>query len=66
MKVYIVAMAVLASACGACNVDNADSPANTVTIGDTTTTDPQPLETDAGLMPGSIDTAAVLADTSNI
>lgn len=66
MKAYIAAIALLAGSFTACNVDNADSPANTVTIGDTTTTDPQPLEVDAGVMPGSIDTAAVLADTSNL
>lgn len=55
---FVTALAAVAIT--SCNVDNADSPANTVTEADTTTTNPQGLTFDAGGMdPAAVDTMAL-------
>ena len=41
---------------GACNLDNADNPSNSVSTADTTTTAPDPMETDPVLVPFEVDT----------
>ncbi|RYD57954.1 MAG: hypothetical protein EOP56_06685 [Sphingobacteriales bacterium] len=68
MKFKVILFAAVMATLGfaSCNVDNADSPANTVTQADTTTTDPQGLELEPGLNPAALDTAAILAaDSTN-
>jgi hypothetical protein len=65
IKLFFVA-AFAAFAIASCNVDNADSPANTVTQADTTTTDPQGLTFEGGAMdPAAVDTMALDSATNH-
>lgn len=57
---YCLALLFVTFVAISCNVDNADSPANTVTQADTTTTNPQPVAFDNVIMdPAALDTNAL-------